>query len=148
MKKEISEENRILLFSLRREQVGKNRNKMKKSNEHFFQLYNEKGEVVGSLGDLLKRLEEARISVKEMSDEVAQESFNTVSNIYDQPTADEALPIFEGLQYLHICDLNIFSHLPFQISPLIFLCKSWSKCSVFIFQPSEHYLPHHWSESS
>ena len=106
MKKEISEENRILLFSLRREQVGKNRNKMKKSNEHFFQLYNEKGEVVGSLGDLLKRLEEARISVKEMSDEVAQESFNTVSNIYDQPTADEALPIFEGLQYLHICDFS------------------------------------------
>ena len=87
--------------------------------------------------------------------------------------------IFEYLKvnkYLHICNLNMFSHLLFanisshlsccsnlvaylniskwifeclqlftleyfyicilQISPVIFLCKSWPKCSAFIFWPS------------
>ena len=49
------------------------------------------------------RAEEARISVKEMTNEVAKEEFNTVSNIFDEHTANQVLSSFEGLHYLGIC---------------------------------------------
>ena len=52
------------------------------------------------------RAEEARISVKEMTDEVAKEEFNTVNNIFDEHTADQVLPSFKGLHYLQICQYS------------------------------------------
>ena len=71
--------------------------------QNFIQLYNEKGEAVGSLGELIRRAEEARICVKEMTDEVGKDVFNTVTNIFDEPTAGQVLPSFQGLHYLQIC---------------------------------------------
>ena len=61
---------------------------------------------MGSLGELIGRAEEARISVKEMTDEVAKDVFNTVTNIFDEHTADQVLPSFKGLHYLQICQYS------------------------------------------
>ena len=58
---------------------------------------------MGSLGELIRRAEEARISVKEMTDEVGKDVFHTVTDIFDEPTAGQVLPSFPGLNYLQIC---------------------------------------------
>ena len=57
---------------------------------------------MGTLGELVRKAEEVRIAVSEMTKEVAEEEFNTVPNIFDEPTAGQVLPTFEGLHYLQI----------------------------------------------
>ena len=57
---------------------------------------------MGTLGELVRKAEEVRIEVSEMTKEVAEEEFNTVPNIFDEPTAGQVLPTFEGLHYLQI----------------------------------------------
>ena len=51
---------------------------------------------MGTVGELVRKAEELRITVSEMTKEVAEEEFNTV------PTAGQVLPSFEGLHYLQI----------------------------------------------
>ena len=65
-------------------------------------MYNEKGELVGTVGELVRKAEELRITVSEMTKEVAEEEFNTIPNTFEEPTAGQALPSFEGLHYLQI----------------------------------------------
>ena len=74
--------------------------------KNVIQLYNDKGEAVGSIGELIRRAEEARISVKEKTDEVGKDVFNIVTNIFDEPTAGQVLPSFQGLHYLQICPFS------------------------------------------
>ena len=57
---------------------------------------------MGTLGELVRKAEEVRIAVSEMTKEVAEEEFNTVPNIFDELTAGHVLPTFEGLHYLQI----------------------------------------------